>query len=311
MNKILIAIVLCIVLTGCQQLGTKKPIKTDADYKTGFNGLTLKFIEKPILREIYENNPMSLKVLLENKGASTIERGIIILGFEEQNFQFITSEFTEFNLEGKSIYYPKGNKKLNTFQLESKEIPGEESIERETSLYLAACYSYKTDFSQDICMDSDIYGLKNDKACSPKKISLSNGQGAPVTVTSIGTRMIFKSEENEIIPQFTIKIENKGDGTIISRYNLENVCSAQSIGKEELKKIDFKAELFGDYGNVDLECSPDNPIDMKGKKVEIVCTSPKGLSTKSGTYLSPLHTTIEYGYMKIISKDIKIKKVLT
>ena len=310
MNKIITALTLLIIISGCQFYG-QQPIKTSADYKKGYGSLNLNFVENKEITEIYENSPISLNVLLENTGVHNIEEGIILMGFEDQNFRFIHSDFTNFRLEGKSIYYPEGNQKLNSYQLESKEIKEKESIERKTHLYLTSCYDYGTDFSENICIDSDVYNLQKDKPCFPQDIQLRGGQGSPVTVTKIETRMLFKSQEKTIQPQFTIYIKNKGNGNIINRNNIHIICSSQSIETEELSVISFGAELFGLSGNTQLDCEPKNPIKIKEEGIKVTCISPTTLNTDIGTYFSPLHITIEYGYMSTISKDVTIKRLST
>jgi hypothetical protein len=184
-------------------------------------------------------------------------------------------------------------------------------MERKTHLYLTTCYDYRTEFSQNICIDSDVYNLNKDKACTPQNIALSSGQGAPVAVTKIETRIIFKSQENTIQPQFTIHLKNMGQGNIINRNNIHSICSSQSIGIEELNVISLEAEIFGLSGNIQLDCKPKNPIKIKDKSTKVVCTSPESLSTEAGTYLSPIHITLDYGYTTTISKDITIKRLLT
>ena len=310
MNKLITTLTLLLIISGCQFI-SQQPIKTSADYKQGIQGLSLRFVEKPAITEIYENSQFSLNLLLENRGAHDIENGIILLGFEDQNFRFINSDFTVFRLEGKSIYYPKGNQKLNSFQLESRKIEEKESMERKTHLYLTTCYDYKTEFSQNICIDSDVYNLKKDKVCTPQNSLLSGGQGAPVTVTEIETRMLFKSQENAIQPQFTIHLKNRGDGNIININNIHDVCSSQSIETEELSAISLEAEIFSFNGNIQLNCKPENPIKIKEKNIKVICISPETLSAEEGTYLSPLHITLDYGYTTTISKDITIKRLLT
>ena len=303
-------LIVLMFISGCQFSG-QQTIKTSGDYKKGYDGLEFKFIENQYIKEIYEITPFSFKLLLENKGAHNIENGIILMGFEDQNFRFIHSDFTNFRLEGKSIYYPKGNQKLNSYQLETKKIDEKESIERKTHLYLTSCYDYSTDFSENICIDSDIYNLKKDKSCSPNEISLQGGQGGPIAVTKIETRMLFKSQEDTVQPQFTLHLKNKGQGIVINKDNIYTICSSQSIEKEELNEISLEAELFGFDGNIQLDCKPENPIRMKDEIATVICTSPTRVGIDMGTYPSPLHINIEYGYMSTISKDITIKRAST
>ena len=309
-NKIIPPLILLIIISGCQ-FTENQSLKINEDYKEGVNGLNLKLIEKPRITEIYENSPFSLNIILENLGAHDIENGVLLLVFEDQYFKLINSDFTYFRLEGKSIYYPKGNQKLNSYQLESKNIKEKESIERETHLYLKSCYEYSTDFSQNICIDSDVYGLKKDKPCSPKENSLQGGQGAPIAVTKIETRMLYKNKENAIQPQFTIHLKNKGDGQVINKNNIHEICSPQSIKNEEIDVISLNVEMFSLKGNTQLDCEPKNPIKLKKGIAKINCISPELLSVDVGTYPSPLHITLNYGYTTTISKDIIIKRLST
>ena len=137
---------------------------------------------------------------------------------------------------------------------------------------------------------------------------MPGGQGAPLVVTDIETRMVFNSQDNGIQPQITLYLENQGNGKIININNINSLCSSQPINKEDINTISLEAEIFSLNGNINLECKPDNPIEIKKASTKIVCTSPELFGLGVGTFTSPIHIKIDYGYMTTISKDIKIKK---
>lgn len=311
MKKIATIITIFILFSGCQLMpGTSKSLVTDADYKKGFDALSLKFIEKPALKEAYEDTQFSLNLLLENKGAHDIGDGIVKIAVEEDYLSLETSSFYDFSLNGKSITSTKGEQDLTTYSLNTKSIPDPESTTHTTHTYVTSCYNYQTDFSQDVCIDTDIYGLKQDKPCTQKDITLGGGQGAPVAVTKIETTMFYHSQENQIEPRFTIYIENKGNGNVINKYKIEEICSSTATEEGDYNLIDITAELFERTTPIKLNCKPENPIKLKEKQRKVVCTYTEGINTDSGTYTTPLHINIDYGYTTTISKDITIKKLM-
>ena len=308
-NYLLASILVFLVISGCQfGGGNQKTIVTDVDYKKGFGALSMKFMEKSPLREVYEENVFSLNILLENKGAQDIEYGIIKIATEEDYLEIQEISKQDFDIEGKSKEFPKGNQDIITYQLKAKKIPDPESTIHKTHTYITSCYKYGTDFSTDICIDSDVYGLQKDKICSPGESVLGSGQGAPVTITKIETRMFHHTQENTIEPQFTIHLENRGSGNVINKDNLDSFCSSGPLEEGDLNHLSFSAELFM-YGEpIGLDCKPENPIKLKNRKRKMICSFTEKLNQKEGTYLTPLHIKVDYGYTTTNSKDITIKK---
>lgn len=310
-NTLLILILILLVVNGCTLGGGKqKTIATDTDYKKGFGAISMKFMERSPLKEIYEENIFSLNLLLENKGANDVEYGVIKIVTEEDYLEIQEISKHDFDIEGKSKEFPKGNQDIITYQLKAKKIPDPESTIHKTHTYITSCYGYQTDFSEDICIDSDVYGLQKDKICSPDELNLNSGQGAPVTITKIETRMFHHTQENTIEPQFTIHIENRGKGNVINQNNLESFCSSNPLEENDLNRLSFSAELYM-YGEaISLDCKPENPTKLKNKKRKVICSFTERLNQKEGTYLTPLHIKMNYGYTTTISKDITIKKQL-
>ncbi len=94
----------------------------------------------------------------------------------------------------------------------------------------------------ELCVDTDVYGLRpGEKACNSKDLAFNEGQGGPVAVTNIETKMLLDSDEDKVKPQLIIHIENKGNGEVISKgtfehdifsfglYNLSNLPSLNNL----------------------------------------------------------------------------------
>lgn len=291
------------LLSGCNLSMFNGNKVNEQDFRIGNEGITISFLPNAPPTEIYEENPFSIGILLKNEGAHETRNGIASFSIEDEYVEIQNPENSiRFNLKGKSVSMPSGEQETKFIKANTKKIEGQ-SQERESVIIASLCYPYKTIVDASVCVDTDLYGLREmQKACYVRDISLST-QGAPVAVTKIEPKMLPAENDDYIRPQFIISVKNVNNGDIIRKEKVDDACSSSSIGIDDLNVIKVKAELSGQR----LECSP-SPLKLKNDKDSIRCVLEEGIPKDRGTYTSPLQIELEYGYMNSISKTFLIKK---
>jgi hypothetical protein len=340
MKKLLLVLFLAILLTACKETDTN-PAMTSVDIYKGIDGLTASFLNVP--SEVFEEMPLRVALQVENKGAypslqeSDSFTGILSLSVEddymglttenwltddwinERQIQTLDDKRIRFQLNGKTMDNPLGEKGIIAADIEVKKIKEEQSQSHDTVIAANFCYSYQTKAVPTVCIDAVQYGLREkEKSCEIKLISLQD-QGAPVAVTAIETQMLPQGKDR-VVPMFMITMQNKGNGDVISLFKdnqgtvedntiaLENSCTSSSLQTEDLNYVAVTAAMQGKY----LECTPRNGIiKLKDKQGAVRCTLSEGIPQDRGTYTTPLQIVLYYGYMFSVTKNVKIKKVLT
>ncbi len=313
-----------IIIVGCDSGTKSKTPITDVDVRKGIDGLIMEFTKNAPPARVFEDSIFPIAVNLKNKGASDIEKekGIIVFGFEKAYVDVgkESDERQQIDIKGKSVFNPDGDEDFITINAKAKKI-GEQSETHPSTILATACYPYKTVFGSSACVDTDIYGLrKGEKACSIRDLEFANGQGAPVTITKVETRMLPDVDEDKVKPHFIIHIENKGNGEVIKSDKIEVVCTSDKLEYTDFNTVEISASLSGK----ELDCSigegiPETTIRLRDKKTTIRlrdkkdtvrCTLRDGIDRNLGAYTSPLRIELDYGYTFTISKDIIIEKIL-
>ena len=163
-----------------------------------------------------------------------------------------------------------------------------------------------------------VYGFKKrEKPCEAGTLTLSS-QGAPVAVTKIESEMLPDKDNPSIIkPRFIITVKNLGNGEVIQKEKVEAACSSQPIGYKEWNNINIKAYISNMDDENKLDCditeegTQDGVIILKQKEDSIRCAYEPGFNEEKGAFASPLYIILDYGYTDTISREVKIKKVLT
>jgi hypothetical protein len=322
-----------LVLAGCVNLSRDRPI-TDADVRKGREGLVMDFTENAPPESVFEGSKESpsvfpIAVELQNKGASDIENGLLVFGFEKTYVDFdedskqrlIEEDLMDnegklkLEIEGKSVFNPNGDEEFITINARAKKI-GAQSETHPSTILATACYPYKTVFGSSVCIDTDIYGIrKGEKACDIEDLQFGNGQGAPVAITKVETRMLPDVDENKVKPHFIIHVENKGKGEVINP-NLDIVrkaCTSESLIYEDFNTLKIIASLSG--ANLKCKVGEDDSepaiIRLKDREDLVRCTLEEDIERDRDAYVAPLKIELEYGYTFTISKNIIIEKILT
>ena len=325
--KTVLIIFFLIIISGCRGRTDSDPVTRGEIYR-GTDALVFKFFKNAPPSEVYastenERSEFNIALELENKGAFNIEEGFLTLILEDDYMSIEEWKTTDdisyrgenqaiFNLKGKSMLNPIGGKAISTIEINARQFPETMSQTHISSVLLAACYRYQTSMHENVCVDTDVYNLRNlDKSCEVNDLTLKS-QGAPVAVTKVEVEMLPHENEGKIKPLFTIHVENKGPGEVIrpDRTAIENACSYESlrIKENDLNTIAIKAYLSGK--EYELDCNPDL-IKLRNKKGFIRCNLKEGKDKQYGTYESPLIIELYYGYMQTIAKEVTVKKPLT
>ena len=282
-NKILIGIIVLILISGCGQLGAKRPgdvTLESVDYHQGKEGLVLSFVQGRPPEKLWPETDFTIEVELRNKGAYDIQNAIIELhGF---NPRYVTPSENDKRisyLQGKSLGYPEGD--YATVQFEESNIlapPGKEPL----SFTISAEYDYVTEVSAEVCINPDLNPVvkTSETICEIKEISLSKGQGAPVAVTRINEIPSYKGTE----------------------LNLDFILDIENVGKGEAGKITVENVKLG--GNMLVCDKTEVELKEEDKKARIRC----GFSTyrPTGPYTSVLTANLNYKYKTKIDKKIEV-----
>jgi hypothetical protein len=339
-KKYLSLILLCsiLILSSCSERTGKSPI-TDVDIRTGKIGLKMEFIDNAPPEDVFEDGLFPISLRVKNNGAYSInvddedsqfESVSLVLGFDKGHMDYrlnggskkvevggISSplsinELVSFEIDGKSITNLVGDEEFINFDMEAKLISGQSETQKSTIL-ATACYPYETILGTSICIDTDILQeRKGEKACENQDLSFTTGQGAPVSITKIETRMLPQDDE-KLKPHFLIHVKNVGNGEIIDRSKTQLACSNERLTYRDFNTLVISATLSG----VQLKCGTQEigPIAVKLKDKEdiIRCTHEEngGISRSREAYIAPLRIELDYGYTHTISKGIIIEKVLT
>ena len=325
MNKklIFVFIVVSLFLIGCDGKDKDNRPITDVDIRKGTVGLTMQFVQNAPPERIFEDSIFPIAVELKNKGAFDIgdDEGILVFGFEktyvdfaeDAKIEFGSNEELRFGIDGKSVVSPEGNDELVTISGQAKSV-GPQSETHPSTILATVCYPYETVFGSSVCVDTDVYDIeKEQKVCSIQDLIFEGGQGAPVAVTKIETRMLLQ-DDNKVKPHFIIYVKNKGNGEVVDLDKIKNVCSSEKLEYTDFNTLVVSASLSG----VPLKCGEEEgegpaTIRLRDKEDIIRCTLEEGggIDATKGAYTAPLRIEFDYGYTFTISKDIIIEKILT
>jgi len=332
-NKESILIFLCIlslILIGCTGGGNTRnnPI-TQTDLRVGFEGIVLQFTKNAPPDRIFQETKFPIGIVIKNKGASDVTsvkkegsdetplgEGFFVLGFEKAYVDIDKDEKREnprnFKIKGKSIFNINGDEEFIELKGKTKKV-GSQSETHPSTIQATACYPYQTILGTSACIDTDVYGENlRKKSCNVKDLIFQSGQGAPVTITKIETIIPPHADINTIEPHFVIHIENKGNGEVVSKEKIKDVCSNTALNYKDFNKLNIRASL----SNIELNCdvkggkAGETEVWLREKKDIVRCTLKEGIQIKQDAYMAPLKIELDYGYTYTLSKNIIIERIL-
>jgi hypothetical protein len=325
MKKLTLLVILAVfLLIGCKgnSNGQSNPI-TDVDVRKGIEGLTMEFVKNAPPDRVFEarfkddeleGGLFPIAISLKNKGAADIKQGFLSLGLERQYIDFTTNDqIRSFEIGGRSIFSLSGDEERITINAQAKRI-GSQSETHPSTIFATACYQYKTILDASACIDPDVFGEKlREKSCEVKDLQFENGQGAPIAITKIETRMLPDSlDEKKVRPHFIVHVENKGNGEVVEPNRVEDACKSTSLDYKDFNTIKARAFLSGNQLNCNIgEDTGETTARLREKKVIIRCSMEDGIEGTRDAFTSPLRIELDYGYTSKISKDIIIEKILT
>lgn len=293
------------LLFSCDSSGTSS-VKKDT-YHEGKEGITIRFYQASPPKTVYPDDEFNILIFLENKGAFDLaqkrdDTGNILI--DDYGVLTITSnpfyleqtytdpQQTRIYLNGKSQFYPSGDGDAQEYGFYVKDIKGQRENPK-TPLLFTLCYPYRTELSQDVCIDMDYYNMDvRKKVCKIQDISLSKGQGAPVAITKISPRAI--KHDNDVIVEFLLTIENVGKGAVLTRTDdeIENQCTTIRDQNYAWNNIQIHANLLGK----ELYCQGGN-VRLVDNKAEVKCSTAQYSTqgTTQGTTPTPSGTTAPAG----------------
>lgn len=332
-----------IVISGCDGSKKKADSLTDKDIRKGTDGLEMEFLQNAPPANVFENGNFPISLRIKNAGASNIgdnpatkeiveQNGTIVLGFENASVGIKTPKI-EVKIDGKSIFNQNGDEDVKSINAEAMKIGGQ-SETKPTTILATACYPYKTILDASVCIDTDVLGQRRGKkSCTIKELDFSDGQGAPVTIKKIETRML-PQDDAKIKPHFLIHVKNAGNGQVINISKIDKACSNEPLYYKDFNTLKVNATLSG----MELDCDPAKDMQktaevrLRDKEDMIRCTYEgadlngdgaidnklidgkrdiETISADLDAYVAPLKIELDYGYTFTISKDIIIEKVLT
>ncbi|MBI4144167.1 hypothetical protein HY486_02885 [Candidatus Woesearchaeota archaeon] len=285
MKKLILLAIL--LLTAC---ATDTGVITQ-DVRTGTQGIQSKFAIYPTT--VSPGERIAYTIEIRNEGASDGE-GTYTFTIDESAVSLLPQTTNKITLKGKDIFNQIGQKEYLTFKAKTKELPPRKQSAQAQARF-STCYDYTTQATADVCIDTrpDQYP----KACIPQVNTFLAGQGAPVAVQTIETRLIPMDKEHYFEPQFVITATNAGTGIVLAK-GTRNPCTGQPTKREDYGIIGISAEMAGQQ----LICTP-----LKIETGKATCRLIKGIKEQA-TYQSSITVKLEYGYFESIIQQLTIEK---
>lgn len=212
----------------------------------------------------------------------------------------------KFEMEGRSSDNPPGGMEVVEFPATILTLPPslEEFRQR---VMVTACFDYATHASKMVCIDPEPYSNVR-KACKPQTVSLSGGQGAPVSITTIEQR------PGRGRTTFVINIRHSSKNAYDELYDYFSLYKCDPSSGEVVKATDKNVVYVGYVYLSDIDitmsCVPDQVIrlDSSGNG-QITCSIefPEGMATSA--YEAPMEIELWYGYSKTIYRDVIVRRI--
>ncbi len=315
---VLFLLLFALLLSSCDSSGSNTQAqRSQKDYHTGTEGLVISFVENNPPSRIYAGDiyssqaAASLLLEVKNKGAfpetssgKNLPHLYVTLGGYDPDIFRVRDDHFENNrldgdLQGKSEFNPNGGY-ATLYTEASINLPG--SVDTYNPIVLATlCYDYETDASPQICIDPDPFSATSKKkVCTVHDISMSGGQGGPVSVSKI--------EHDTTADEDLLKIyvKNVGGGVIVNKQS-GGWTTCMTPKQMDLDIVQYEVKLYNHAG----DCDPDfnnraNTMKLINGEGIIFCRFPKLDSKGTDAYVTPLAINLAYRYKITTQKQLEI-----
>ncbi len=304
-----LAVLVLFLFSGCTKLPLNKgptQIENVPAFQKGYGGLTLKFLQNAPPDEVFEKSSFKVGVEYYNDGAYDINEGIIkVMAFAP--FSISGESTREIMLKAKSLNNPLGSRSNFIVDVNSDNFPASSFNQVDGTIQILACYRYETEALEPVCIDTDPFNQKQSKKpCRVSDITLSGGQGAPISIDKIEVSMMPHSDQTRVKPTFRIYISNNGNGIPVRASDYATLCQTGTAADQQdtINTIEYTVKLGGSY----LECSPDEIHLKDNEENYITCWLSSGIPLTQPTYLEPLEIKLSYGYTVSLKKEVRMVK---
>ena len=299
MKKILVFLFLLFFISlsmGCAQ---GEPRRHDIKVHTGTQGLVLKFLPQTPPQIAYSGETMDIQVEVLNKGAYTVNDGLLFFTGFDKSIVDIGYEFVDIPvIEGKAEYLVEGGKDLIVLSdLLGDEIdvslpPGVDDYP--TRIEAIACYTYKTTATIPICIDANPRVDTHD-ACQSSNVG-GGSQGAPIAVSNVQVEPGYGKL------RLILTLNNVGGGIVIDRDSCPFGYKYGELGNLGALEVNIEG--------ITLDCNPYPNVKLNDGFAKIYCHADVSELLNEGAYKTPLTVRFEYGYKNSVSTPIEIRKGL-
>jgi len=266
------------------------PIK-ETDYHKGTTALKLSFLPSSPPDVMYDGQPVPFSLEITNTGVADTTAYITLSGHDKNIIQMDWTNRRVGPIVGRSDNYPQGG--YASIEEEGRVRLPAESESYPTTLKVTACYPYSTEAIIPVCVDPDPTNNKDD-TCTPKPISVSGGQGAPVAVTKVETISVRGSAS------FRLTVQNQGKGYVLKT---DKVLSCMSrLPQPDLDAIEVTEAKIGVNS---LVCDP-AIIRLVNNVGTTKCT---GKVNSGSAYTSNLLLKLSYAYKDSITKPVSVRRI--
>ena len=277
---LIMALVMSALIAAC---ATGPDQNIDVNYRQGYDGLELELLPNYPPEEILEGGTYTIAVQISNKGAYDTTRGEVSVFGLSKALNTLDRDVELLRvIKGRDINMPSGEFYIEEFKGKNNFITADEY---EAKFWVQAEYNYQTVFNADVCINPAMLKIEVEQgSCVVEEEMSFGGQGAPIAITEV--EELVSSEGDDTKAQFTLRIENKGDGDLISPVIVDSVRIANR--RLDCERREFKPEL------------------VEEGEALLVCTF---VEPNRGPYSTVLSASLYYTYRTREMGEILIKKL--